>query len=374
MNKQLIEPVGAPDRIISLDVLRGFAVLGILVMNVQSFSMISAAYINPTAYGDLTGINKWVWISSHIFADQKFLTLFSLLFGAAHAYLFWYGDILFSYALCALVAILFRNLSPKVLFISGLIVFSIASLIYLFFGLSWNFMPPEAHQGIQIGWMPTSEMIDKEIAAYRSGWLGQMFFRFRESINFQTFIFLIYTGWRAGGLMLMGMAFFKWGILTNERSTAYYIKLSLICFLIGIPLIVLGIIRNFDAGWTAEYSMFFGWQYNYWGSLMLALSYIGIILLISKRFEESKLIQAVAAVGRLALTNYLLQTFICTFIFYGHGLGLYGSIDRWLQLIIVAVIWIFQLVASPIWLRYYQFGPAEWMWRSLTYGRFQAMR
>jgi len=137
-------PLPAPSRILALDVLRGFAVLGILVMNIQSFSMIFAAYINPTAYGDFTGINRWVWLLSHVLADQKFMTLFSILFGAgialmtgkvdagggrparahyrrmffllvfglAHAYLLWFGDILVAYALCGMIVFFFRRLRP----------------------------------------------------------------------------------------------------------------------------------------------------------------------------------------------------------------------------------------------------------------------
>ena len=82
---------------------------------------------------------------------------------------------------------------------------------------------------------------------------------------------------------------------------------------------------------------------------------------------------ALAAVGRTALSNYLLQTVLATAIFYGHGLGLYGSVERVGQTGIVAAIWAFQLVVSPLWLRYYRFGPFEWLWRSLSYWRFQPM-
>ena len=167
-----ILPVLPSERILSLDVLRGFAILGILFMNIQSFSMIEAAYINPTAYGDLTGINKWVWIISHIFTDQKFMTLFSLLFGAGiilitdradlkgisaaglhyrrtfwllligliHAYLLWHGDILVIYAMCALIVYAFRKLSPKKFLIYVLITISILIFgsITIFTGLTYN--------------------------------------------------------------------------------------------------------------------------------------------------------------------------------------------------------------------------------------------
>src|SRR5712692_4927581 len=146
-----LDAIPEPERIASLDVLRGLAVLGILVMNIQSFAMIEAAYSNPTAFGDLKGANYLVWLLSHVLADQKFMTIFSMLFGAGivlmtgrreqagrrsaavhyrrmgvlalfgllHAYLLWYGDILFSYALCGMVAYLFRRLRPQFLLLWG---------------------------------------------------------------------------------------------------------------------------------------------------------------------------------------------------------------------------------------------------------------
>ena len=183
MNQSAIDATPSSQRIVSLDALRGFAILGILVMNIQGISMISAAYINPTAFGDLTGINRWVWIFSHIFFDQKFMTLFALLFGTGmllftdrlkaknmgleihyrrifwlliigliHAYLFWYGDILVTYALCAFVVVLLRHLKPGIQFIIGLILIAIPSLLYGFWGLSWSYIPPEAQEDLQHGW------------------------------------------------------------------------------------------------------------------------------------------------------------------------------------------------------------------------------
>ena len=159
-------PTAPSERIIAIDALRGFAVLGILIMNIQIFAMIEASYLNPTAYGDLTGINKWVSVFSHLFADQKLLTIFSILFGAGivlmtgrvegkggsavglhyrrtlwliligmlHAYLLWYGDILVAYGLCALVVFFFRKVSPRWLLPIGILTISVASLIFLFSG------------------------------------------------------------------------------------------------------------------------------------------------------------------------------------------------------------------------------------------------
>lgn len=404
--KSLINPVSLSDRILSLDVLRGFAVLGILIMNIQNFSMIEAAYINPTAYGDLTGINKWVWIFSHIFGDQKFMTIFSILFGAGiflftsravekgrsaaglhyrrtfwllifgliHAYVFWHGDILVTYALCAVLAFLFRNRSPKLLFILGIVVISISSMFYLMGGLTISSWPPESIDGTMLSWKPGQEIIDHEIAAYQGGWLAQMAHRIPSSIKFQTMIFLMYTGWRAGGLMLVGMALYKWGVLSAGRSSKFYSKMAIFGLGLGLPIVILGIVRNFAEGWTLAFSMFLGWQFNYWGSLLVAAGYIGLVMLLCQLNVWEGLKRRFAAVGRMAFTNYLLQTIICTTIFYGHGFGLFGRVERVWQLVIVFGIWIFQLYISPIWLRRFKFGPAEWLWRSLTYWKLQPMK
>jgi uncharacterized protein len=396
-------PVSLQERFASLDVLRGFAVLGILIMNIQSYSMISVAYINPTAFGDFSGLNRWIWIISHTFADQKFMSLFSLLFGAgvmlfterltskgitslglhyrrtfwllligfAHAYLLWYGDILVSYAMCAIVVVLFRKLSPKVLSSISFFLILIPSLLYLMFGFSWDFIPPEGQEGIKIGWSSTPELIAKEVAAYRGGWLEQMPLRIKEAIGFQTFIFAIYTGWRVAGMMLLGMALYKWGILLAKKSNLFYLVGLFLGLLIGLPIIGIGIINNFAENWAVDFSMFLGWQFNYWGSIFLAWAYVCLIMLAYKWAETSFLIKALAAVGRMALSNYLMQTIICTLIFYGHGMGYYGSVERSGQIIIVMIIWIFQLLISPLWLTKFRFGPAEWLWRSLTYWKIQ---
>lgn len=406
VNTNINVPVAPSERIISLDVLRGFAILGILIMNIQSFSMIEAAYINPTAYGSLLGLNKWVWILSHIFADKKFLSIFSILFGAGimlltskseskglpsagihyrrtfwlliigimHAYLLWYGDILVAYSICAILAYLFRKIIPKKLLIIGILVFSISSLIYFFFGWSMPYWPAESLQGTTNFWNPGVEKISAEISAYRGGWLLQMSHRIPTSIAHQTFIFFILTGWRSGGLMLVGMALYKWGVLSAKCSKHFYYILMSTGFVIGILMIAYGVDRNFTENWSLKYSMFLGSQYNYWGSLFVALGYIGLIMLICKSEVLKKFTHPFAAVGRMALTNYLMQTIICITIFYGHGFGLFGKVGRTQQILFVFGVWIFQLIVSPIWLRYFRFGPAEWLWRTLSYLKIQPMR
>ncbi len=399
-------PVAEGQRIVSLDVLRGFAILGILLMNIQSFSMIEAAYLNPTAYGDLTGLNRLVWTLSHLFADLKFISIFSMLFGAgivlfaqrirekglapaglhyrrtlwllviglAHGFLLWYGDILASYALVALIAYLFWRVRPVPLLIVGLVVLSVSSLLYVLGGLSLQYAPPEAFEGITPFWQPTVDAVAREVAAYRGTWVEQMSQRVPAMTANMTIVFFMNNAWRTGGLMLVGMALFKWGVLSAERSRRFYAILAAVGFAVGLPVIGLGIVRRFASGWSMEYAFFNGAQYNYWGSLFVALAYVSVVMLIVKGRALGRIGNAFAAAGRMAFTNYLLQTVICTILLYGHGFGRFGYLERSQQIIIVFAVWIFQLWLSPFWLKRFRFGPAEWLWRTLTYMRPQPMK
>jgi uncharacterized protein len=409
-------PVAETDRIESLDVLRGVAVLGILVMNVQSFSMIGAAYINPTAYGDLEGINWWTWLACHVLADQKFMTIFSMLFGAGivlmagrregegqsgdcprrgpspsapvlhyrrmawllvfgllHAYLLWYGDILFTYALCGMAAFLFRRLRPWLLVVLGLASAAVASALAqaVGWGLASGAIPVDE---MARAWTPPVEEIEKEIAAYRGGWLAQMPHRATAAIFFQTLLLVLGVAWRAGGMMLLGMALFKTGVLSGRRSPGMYASFIAVALVVGVPMIAYGAYRNVEAGWDVRYSFFLGGQWNYWGSIAVAMGWIGAVMLACRSARLRPALGPLAAVGRTALTCYLMQTVSCTTIFYGHGLGAFGRLERWEQQLVVLGVWALQLAAAPLWLRRFRFGPAEWLWRSLTYGRAQPFR
>jgi uncharacterized protein len=398
-------PIAPVERIISLDVLRGVAVLGILIMNIQSFSMIEAAYLNPSAFGDLTGLNKWVSILSHITADQKFMTIFSILFGAGivlmtskvetkgrksagvhyrrtfwlfvigaiHAYLVWHGDILVLYALCSISVFWFRKLSPRKLLIIGLILLSVASMLSLLFGFTMSYWPEEAYQNFAQGWKPGLAAVEEEVAAYGGGWTDQMPHRVKASLGFHTFIFAIWGGWRAGGLMLLGMALFKWGILTAQRSQRFYQTLMGIGFGLGLPIVIMGVIYNYSTGWSPK-SMFFGAQFNYWGSILISLAYISAVMLIYFRLAQSKSVELFAKVGRSAFTNYIGATLICTTLFYGHGFGLFGKVERYYQILFVFGVWLVQILFSHLWMSRFKFGPLEWLWRTLTYMKLQPMR
>ncbi len=399
-------PVQVSERIISLDVLRGFAILGILVMNIQSFSMIGAAYLNPTAFGDLTGINRLVWQLSHMFADLKFVSIFSMLFGAgivlfssklesrgiapgalhyrrtfwllliglAHGFCLWYGDILAAYALVAIVAYLFWRRSPVALLITGAAVLAFGSLLTWFFGSSMSYWPPESVAMMAEFWTPTAEAVSREIAAYTGGWGAQMAHRVPSEIGHLTYVFWTSTVWRAGGMMLVGMGLFKLGVFSAERSKRFYAIGVAIGLAIGLPTVYLGVLRRFADGWTIEYGFFQVAVYNQVGSIFVALAYVLLVMLIVKAAPAGWFSRLLAPVGRMAFTNYLLQTILCTTLFFGHGFGLFGSMERGAQVIVVLTIWVFEIWLSHVWLARFRFGPAEWLWRSLTYMRPQPMR
>jgi uncharacterized protein len=394
------------NRIISLDILRGVAVLGILIMNIQSMSMPTAAYINPTAYGDLTGLNKWIWILSHILANQKFMSIFSILFGAGviiftrnaldkghnfaalhyrrmgwlmvfglmHGYLLWHGDILFIYSLCGMLVFFFRKLPPRKLIWIGSVFFLVPLALDFLMAFSMPYWPEEAFVSTMENWKMTEKALQEYLAAYRGNWLEQMELRVPETLFMQTQWFFMHTFWRVMAMMLLGMALFKWKVLSAELSRKWYLLLCLLGLALGFSLSGTGVILNFKNAWSMEYSMFIGNQFNYVGSLATALGYIGLVMLLakSKLFQGCK--NSLAAVGRMAFTNYILMTLVCTFLFYGHGLGLFGSVERTVQALIVLVIWILLMLVSAIWLKRFRFGPLEAFWRSLTYGKWQALK
>jgi len=398
-------PVTQPQRIVSLDVLRGVAVLGILVMNIQSFSMPGAAYMNPSAYGDLDGANHWVWYISHLLADQKFWTIFSMLFGAGivlmtsrgeaagrgsagihyrrmgwllvigllHAHLFWYGDILYAYAMCGFAAYLFRKFPPWLLIVLGLAAASVTFGVNLFFGwaLAEGHMPVDQ---ATTWWSPAQDIINSELEVYRGGWLGQLPHRMKTAVFFETFLLVVFFGWRTGGIILIGMGLYKLGVFSAARSKGFYAALVAIGALVGVPVIMYGAHRNIEAAWDVTYSFYLGGLYNSWASILVALGWVGLVMLLCKSDVLEFAKRVLAAVGQMALTNYLMQTIICTTVFYGHGFGAFGHFERTHQIITVLAVWIVQLIWSPIWMRYFRFGPFEWLWRSLTYLKPQPMR
>ncbi len=398
-------PTPTADRIESLDLLRGVAVLGILVMNIQSFSMPMAAYSNPTAWGDLQGVNVVTWMLGHLFFDGKFISLFSILvgagillmlqraeakgvarparihlrrmgwllvFGLAHAYLLWYGDILVTHAICGSIFFLLRGLSSRMLLLGSGLMLGFQIALWLFFGFSLPFWPEDARMEILQSWAPSAELLTEEVEAYRAGWFAQMPLRAEASIFMQTAGLLMFTLWRVGSMMLLGMAMLKSGFLTGSWTTRHYALIALSLGSLGLAITSWGIWQQFQAGWSLEYGMFLGSQWNALGSIPLVVAYVAIAVTAWKQRWIAPLLDRLRAVGRMAFSNYILQTLICTSIFYGHGFALFGHTQRWQQAMMVLAIWMFVLSLSPWWLRRFQQGPLERLWRWGTYGRSTA--
>jgi uncharacterized protein len=399
-------PVGSSERIQALDFLRGFALLGILIMNIQLFAMPMGAYLNPTAYGDFNGLNKGVWMFTHLFAEEKFMTIFSILFGAGivlmtqraiqrtgksiglhyrrtfwllliglgHAHLIWSGDILVTYAIAALVVFLFRNTRPTVLLVVGILIVAVHTLIYVFMGTTMEHWPADGLEMARQSWIPSQELMQEQIKAVTGTLNEQIAFNSAEATFLETFVLLMLLFWRAAGLMLVGMALYKWGILTAKRSRAFYFKGLVIGCLLGLGISGYGMYTNIEAGFSFEYSMYLGSQWNYWGSLFMSFGYISGIMLLAKSNAIPWLRNRLAAVGQMALTNYLMHSILCVLIFWGVGFGLIGTFDRWQQLLVVIGIWTLQLLWSRPWLDRFHFGPFEWLWRSLTYLKKQPFK
>jgi len=166
---------------------------------------------------------------------------------------------------------------------------------------------------------------------------------------------------------LLGMALYKWKVLSAQRSTDFYLRMILIGLTSGLAITILGVVLDFRAQWSMEFSRLLGSRMNYVGSLGIALGYIGIVMLISKSAKAQGFKKLFASVGKMALSNYILMTLLGTFIFFGHGLGLFGKVERTGQAGITVAIWIIVLLFTMLWMKHFRFGPLEAVWRKFTY-------
>jgi len=297
-----------------------------------------------------------------------------LVFGMLHAYVIWYGDILVAYALCGCLVYLFRRLRPRTLVVLGLLTMAPASLLLLGAGLSLPSWPAEVVAEVSAEFAPPPEAIEAETAGYRGDFDDQMRYRTATALQMQTETFAFFMVWRVTGLMLLGMALFKLDVLAAGRSDGFYRRWIAAALFVGIPIIVFGMYVNDGRDWRMPESFFLGLHFNYWGSLLVAMGWISMVMLMCRRDVLPALRARLAAVGRMAFTNYITQSILGTLVFYGFGLGLFGRVDRLGQTGVVLAIWVVQLAWSPWWLARFRFGPLEWLWRSLVYWKVQSMR
>ncbi|MEE8586969.1 MAG: DUF418 domain-containing protein, partial [Acidobacteriota bacterium] len=423
-----LRPVTEKQRHTSVDVLRGFALLGILAMNIIAFAFPMEVYFNPLLMGGFEGWDRVEWMVAHLLFDQKFMTIFSMLFGAGfilmaqraskgrklakvhyrrcfwlmligmlHAYLIWWGDILFYYAACGYLIYLFRKLKPINLVITGSLAVMVPILLTYGFSFQLEQMQASAEvaqarldggeelnaqeqkalqewEDAGTGLVASEEKLQQQVDLHRGGYLALVAQRVPMMAQMQlanTFTFIL---WRAGGLMLIGMALMKWGVFSASLSRRAYLILLAIGYGAGLPLAAFsasGLIQNqFDV----VYFFRFGLAPNYFASVLVALGHIAVMMLLCQSGALQWLKDRLAAVGRTAFSNYLLQSVICTTLFYGYGLGWFAYWSRAELVLVVVAVWAVQLLISPLWLRRFRFGPAEWVWRSLTYWTLQPMK
>jgi uncharacterized protein len=407
LDYQHSQPVTGKERIVSIDVLRGVAVLGILLMNIVSFSMVTSAYQSPAVYGDLSGVDWITWLILHYVADTKFMSIFSILFGAGvcifmeraqakghnawklqasrmswlfvigmlHAYLLWFGDILVAYAICGMLIAMMRHWKPAILFIVGFILmFAVPIGFMVFMYWTMQFWPEEEVLRMRDSGLLTSLEMQAEITAYTGSWIDQLAHRAIFAAMLQFLIFPFYLVWHCAGLMMIGMAAYKWNVLSASRSVRFYSMTMLVSAVIGFPLISIGVWYKQQHEWDPALVNFLDSNWNLVGGVFVAIVWICFVMLICKLRLFTFARKALAATGQMALTNYLGQTIICTLLFYGHGFGWYSQFERVELLYVVVAIWAFQILFSLFWLTFFCFGPFEWLWRSATYLSWQPLK
>jgi uncharacterized protein len=426
----LFQPVSSDNRLRTLDVVRGAALLGIALMDIVLSGLPGAAYANPNLWGGNDPLNMGVFAVQWVLFDGKMRALFSMMFGAGivlfmeralarensvraadllsrrmlwlillgalHGWLIWAGDILYFYGLFGLLIAPMRNVAPRKLFITAGVALLLLSVTPVGRGLSRKSTRDAAmaaraveaqgrpltkeQQDAKKEWdeaynalVPSKEKLQEEVDNYRRGYSGVMEQRV-PAIRAFNFVPVYFRGgadiW---GLMLIGIGLYKLGVLQGHRSSGFYVRMALISYGIGIPLNALStygmIASNFDlvtgAFWNSPYQI---------GRVAVALGHASALILFVKSGSLRWLTDRLAAVGQMALSNYISNSIIYALVFYAPGLRMMGQLQRYQLYYVVLGMWILILMWSSIWLRYFRFGPLEWCWRSLTYWQRQPMR
>ena len=397
-------PVAEHVRIESIDVLRGFALLGILLLNITLFGLHSAGYFNPLVPFSETAahqeLNVRVWGAVSVLFEGAMRALFSMLFGAGVVLftagranvrslhfrrnlwllafglvdaflLLWTGDILMVYALAGMILYGLRDWSPRRLFITSAVLMVVMGVVL---GAGGGYFeqvrtadpsnPIYTEFAAQNN--PSAEAYEEELGERRSSYLSAFAWSAVHMVDVMFgFVFLVPD---ALAMMLLGMALFKLGGLDASWSVGWYAGLAVVGFGVGLVTNLWELRQALvaDLDLLATYPIFIPTYHL--GRLGMALGYLGLVMIICKSGALPWLRGALGAVGRMALTNYLMHSLIGLVLFTGLGFSLVGVFERWQLYPIVFAIWAFQLWVSPRWLNRHRFGPAEWLWRTLTYG------
>jgi uncharacterized protein len=374
-------------------------------MNIRAMAAPLSAYMYPAALFDYSGASRVAYLLTSVLSDLKMMGLFSMLFGVSvllysakatesgrppralwfrrmgillaiglvHAYLVWGGDILVPYAICGMLILWWvRRLSAGVLFSASVVVLAIGALLTVAHALGWDSMSEAERAQESMIMMPTPEQAREHVEWMLAPYTETVARHAPIILLFQTFIFLTFFLWRCSGMMLLGMALYKWGFLDGSRPTRTYTLTAAIALPIGLALCTYGALELDAAGFALPARITLD-LWNYTGAVFVSVGYAAVLILLVKSGALAGLRRALAAVGQMALTNYLTHSLIASVLFLGWGFGLAGRFDYAQQLVVVGVVWTVQLALSPVWLARYRFGPAEWLWRSLTYGRRQPM-
>ncbi|MGN7999244.1 DUF418 domain-containing protein [Sphingomonas sp. 22176] len=401
-------PISA--RLLSLDLVRGTALLGILLLNIVGFGIPEAAYFNPRAYGGWHGADLAAWLVNFLFFDGRMRGLFSFLFGAsllivtdaaeaggrdparahyarmgwlllfglAHLWLVWHGDILAHYALVGMLAFPLRKLPIARLLSLGTVLVLVSTALFATFAHdAWRMsLLPQTMQGeyaslVNAFGLPPAARIASELAVHRGDYPGMVGQRFGEYATSPLAMLLVY-GWETLGYMLFGMAALRSGLLSGAWPRATYRRWWLRSWAIALPVYAVLAIWLI----AAKFSLF--------AVLMAAVTLPGLVrpvmivgwacLILYTARPEGWLTQRLAAAGRMAFSNYLATSLLCVWFFDGYGLGWFGHLSRWQLYPVVFGVWALLLLWSQPWLSVFRYGPFEWLWRSLARGSLQPIR
>ena len=421
-------PIAEKERIRSIDTLRGLALLGILLLNIITFANPFAAYFDPRVDGADSGLNLAVAMAVDIWFEGSFRAIFSMLFGAGllifidkpsvdanvtkslyyrrtillvgfglfnSYFLLWAGDILYAYGMTGLLLYFFRDFPARKLAQFAALIFLLLSLLHTGQHINGRAiyaeyqtvasLPADSEisadqQQILDTWdlfqrqqFAAPDQITGEIEARQGSYISNFLVTAEINIVFQSVVFLINNLWDVGAMMLLGMAFMKWKILDASRSMSFYLKMTAIGFGVGLTINTWEVVTYVSSGFEPFWAATARPSYDV-GRMAMAFGYIGLVMIICKLGILVWLRYALARVGQMALTNYLSQSLICNIIFMGFGFGLFAQLGRVEIYYVVFGVWVFQILFSIYWLKHYRFGPAEWLWRSLTYKKKQPLK
>ncbi len=417
-----LQPVRERARYGSIDTLRGVAVLGILAVNIWFFALPEQIMYNPPLAGGFEGADFWAWLVTHAVFEVKMMSIFSMLFGAGiammaeragvemlgprrdfpvarsfagvhyrrmgwlllfgmiHGYLIWYGDILFNYALCGMIAYPLRKLAPRWCIAVGLVLTLVFVPLFAGMGIMFELFrsqaasdPAAADAWTQMseGFAPTPEKLQETIDAHQGTWWETFLHRAETTLFMQIGVLPMYGLWKNLGMMLIGMGLFKLGFLTAGLSVSRYIAIAAVSLPVGFVLVGLGVADMMAHDFDFVRNVMVSTHFNYLASTFLCVGYSAAVMVVCKTATLAPVAWLLGRTGQMAFSNYLAQSLIGTTLFYGYGFGLFATLGRAELAGVVVAIWALQLTWSPIWLRYFAFGPAEWAWRSLTYWKVQ---